>query len=134
LISNPTVLCTRFILLSHYFSLVTQFDIRSYDPVVQALSPLRDAGHLTTFKNGSLVQGAVTVVGTGNTPLDKVLAAAPRDLFYDAHIQDIKDTPPAEGVEWGPEIAPMASANFPDVNGIAGEVSIKSFSLFFAKH
>ncbi|EKM75038.1 hypothetical protein AGABI1DRAFT_116609 [Agaricus bisporus var. burnettii JB137-S8] len=94
---------------------------QSYGPVLQALSPLRDAGHLTTFKDGQLVQGAVTAVGTGNTPLDKVLAATPRDLFYDAHIQDINDTPPAEGVAWGPEIAPLASANFPDVNGILGE-------------
>lgn len=102
---------------------------RSYGPVLQALSPLRDAGHLTTFKDGQLVQGAVTAVGTGNTPLDKVLAATPRDLFYDAHIQDINDTPPAEGVAWGPEIAPLASANFPDVNGILGEVNIH-FSFF----
>lgn len=115
----------QYVLLSPLISdLRPLFDLhsRTYNPVLQALSPLRDAGHLTTFKNGQLIQGAVTAVGTGNTPLAKVLAATSRDLFYDAHIQDIGDTPPAPGVEWGPEIAPLASANFPDVNGILGEV------------
>jgi hypothetical protein len=76
------------------------------------------------------------VVGTGNTPLDKVLAAAQRDLFYDAPIQDITNSPPAGGIEWGPEIAPLASANFADVNGVTGEVSgsFQTLLLFSKAH
>jgi len=54
------------------------------------------------------VQGAVTVVGTGETPLQKVLDADPRDIFYDAGLDSLPDS----GIEWGPDIAPLASADW----------------------
>ncbi|KAJ7848648.1 hypothetical protein B0H14DRAFT_2767643 [Mycena olivaceomarginata] len=47
----------------------------TYQPVHDALQALRAGGHLTTYSNGKLTQGAVTVVGTGNTPLASVIAA-----------------------------------------------------------
>ncbi|KAL1762012.1 hypothetical protein FB107DRAFT_254507 [Schizophyllum commune] len=89
----------------------------TYQPLLDALEPLRSAGYLTTFKDGSLTQGAVTVVGTGNTPLESVVAAEPRDFFYDANILTLYSTKPADGKEWGPEIAPLASCQWSKVDG-----------------
>ncbi|KAI5898382.1 uncharacterized protein SCHCODRAFT_02611921 [Schizophyllum commune H4-8] len=89
----------------------------TYQPLLDALEPLRSGGYLTTFKDGSLTQGAVTVVGTGNTPLESVVAAEPRDFFYDANILTLYSTKPADGKEWGPEIAPLASCQWSKVDG-----------------
>ncbi|KAJ6604742.1 hypothetical protein DFH09DRAFT_898749 [Mycena vulgaris] len=53
--------------------------------VLSALQPLRERGYLTTcISNGTCTLGAVTVVGTGNTPLDGIQALSPRDVFFDA--------------------------------------------------
>ncbi|KAJ7630992.1 hypothetical protein FB45DRAFT_979176 [Roridomyces roridus] len=44
--------------------------------VLEALQPLRERGYLTTCEaNGTCTLGPLTVVGTGNTPLDGILAA-----------------------------------------------------------
>ncbi|KAJ7151259.1 hypothetical protein C8R46DRAFT_1043411 [Mycena filopes] len=91
----------------------------TYAPVLAALQPLRAAGHLTTYANGKLKQGAVTVVGTGNTPLASVLASSPRDLFFDADIRQLYSTKPGAGLEWGPEIAPLASVDYGSVSSVA---------------
>lgn len=81
-----------------------------------ALEPLRKAGYLTTYfpANSSLVPGAVTVIGTGNTRLSDVLnqSAEVRDFFLDA---------PLAG-DWpdeitGPEVSPVASTDFAAVFG-----------------
>ncbi|EME43704.1 hypothetical protein DOTSEDRAFT_131753 [Dothistroma septosporum NZE10] len=66
----------------------------TWPAVVKALQPLRDAGYLTTF-NGSasgVTAGPVTVVGTGNTPLNQVQGVSPRDYFYDAPLQSLNST------------------------------------------
>ncbi|KAJ7152627.1 hypothetical protein C8R43DRAFT_1189580 [Mycena crocata] len=91
----------------------------TYAPVLAALQPLRAAGALTTYANGKLTQGAVTVVGTGNTPLASVLASNPRDVFYDANILQLYSTKPGAGLEWGPEIAPLASVSWGSVSNVA---------------
>ncbi|KAJ6529167.1 hypothetical protein DFH09DRAFT_1185355 [Mycena vulgaris] len=91
----------------------------TYQPVVNALQGLRAGGHLTTFANGQLKQGAVTVVGTGNTPLASVLAANPRDLFFDADIRTLYSTKPGTGLEWSPTIAPLASVDYGSVSSVA---------------
>jgi hypothetical protein len=52
--------------------------------VVQGLQPLRDAGYLTTYNEAGVTYGPVTVIGTGNTPLDQVQGKPVRDYFYDA--------------------------------------------------
>ena len=96
----------------------TKLACSTYQPLLDALEPLRSAGYLTTFKDGSLTQGAVTVVGTGNTPLESVIAAEPRDFFYDANILTLYSTKPADGKEWGPEIAPLASCQWSKVDGV----------------
>ncbi|KAK4895692.1 hypothetical protein LTR27_006173 [Elasticomyces elasticus] len=64
--------------------------------VVKALQPLRDAGYLTSFNGTAVTPGPVTVIGTGNTPLDQVQgignATHPRDYFYDAPIPTLGTT------------------------------------------
>ncbi|KAF2816432.1 uncharacterized protein BDZ99DRAFT_407226 [Mytilinidion resinicola] len=61
----------------------------TWPAVLSALSPLRDAGYLTTYDGTPTTTGPVTVIGTGNTPLDLIQAAHPtpqnpRFAFYDA--------------------------------------------------
>ncbi|KAK4542247.1 hypothetical protein LTR36_006900 [Oleoguttula mirabilis] len=65
--------------------------------VVRALEPLRAAGYLTTYNGTAVTAGPVTVVGTGNTPLDQVQGvnatpANPRDYFYDAPLAFLNTT------------------------------------------
>lgn len=62
-----------------------------------------------------MVPGPLTIVGTGETDLSLVLASSPRYIFYDAPLIRI-DQPiiSSEGktIEWGPEIAPIASSKW----------------------
>jgi hypothetical protein len=53
--------------------------------VVSQLSPLRDRGHLTYFNGTGVINGAITVVATGNAPFDLLTANTTyRDIFFDA--------------------------------------------------
>ncbi|KAF2646724.1 hypothetical protein P280DRAFT_464910 [Massarina eburnea CBS 473.64] len=52
--------------------------------VLSALEPLRTGGWLSSYDGTTFTSRAVTVIGTGNTPLGLVQAAVPRDAFYDA--------------------------------------------------
>jgi hypothetical protein len=80
--------------------------------VVEALQPLRDAGYLTTLQNNkTLIPGAVTVIGTGNMPLNLVAPVANRDYFIDGQL----DSPVFADLT--PLIAPFASASFRDTLG-----------------
>ncbi|KAJ1311676.1 hypothetical protein OPQ81_010150 [Rhizoctonia solani] len=58
--------------------------------VIKQLEPLREGGWLSYWdaEGGVLRSGAVTVVGTGNTPFDQIQAHTTpnRDAFYDAPI------------------------------------------------
>jgi hypothetical protein len=78
--------------------------------VLRALEPLRSKGYLTTFENGTLKQSAVTAVGTGNTPLDGVLALEPRDLFFDAPLTGLGTNP--ANATWSVNISPIASTDY----------------------
>jgi hypothetical protein len=80
--------------------------------VLKALEPLRAAGKLTTFTGGTLTKRDVTVVGTGNTPLDGVKALATRDIFFDAPAGDL-----SASADWAPTLSPLASADFKSVLG-----------------
>jgi hypothetical protein len=80
--------------------------------VIKALQPLRAAGYLTTFNGTGVTPGPVTVVGTGNTPLDQVQGVGnvthPRDYFYDAPI-------PTLGTTFSnitADVSPIASTDF----------------------
>ena len=66
----------------------------TWPAVIKALQPLRDAGYLTTFNGtaGGVTAGPVTVIGTGNTPLNQVQGVSPRDYFYDAPLATLNST------------------------------------------
>ncbi|KAF2280009.1 uncharacterized protein EI97DRAFT_498301 [Westerdykella ornata] len=59
----------------------------TWPAVLAALQPLRAHGYLTTYNltSGTWTDSAITVIGTGNTPLDLVRGAqGVRDAFWDA--------------------------------------------------
>ncbi|KAH8887224.1 hypothetical protein GQ53DRAFT_809236 [Thozetella sp. PMI_491] len=76
--------------------------------VVKALAPLRTAGYLSTVNGNTTTSGPVTVVGTGNTPLDQVQGVSPRDFFWDAPIPTLNST----FSNITKEISPIASTDF----------------------
>lgn len=78
--------------------------------VLKALEPLRSKGYLTTFANGTLSTSAITVVGTGNSPLEGVKALEPRDYFFDAPLTQLTD--PSLNTTWGPSLSPIASTDW----------------------
>ncbi|PGH27206.1 hypothetical protein AJ80_01163 [Polytolypa hystricis UAMH7299] len=102
-------------------------DIKSPGPetwphVVSALQPLRDAGYLTTVTNNkTLTPGPVTVIGTGNTPLDQIISAADRDYFFDAPLAEMVDD--ETGSKWSPLISPIASTS---LEATVGQVAMAS--------
>ncbi|PYH48849.1 uncharacterized protein BP01DRAFT_353150 [Aspergillus saccharolyticus JOP 1030-1] len=80
------------------------------DAVIKALEPLRARGYLTTLKdNTTITQGPVTVIGTGNTPLDLVGPVANRDYFFDAPLDQLDESPFNEITGL---ISPIASTSF----------------------
>ena len=65
----------------------------TFPAVVAALQPLRNGGWLTGVdEDGNVQQGPVTVIGTGNTPLNQVQGVLPRDFFYDARLDLLNST------------------------------------------
>ncbi|KAF8078538.1 hypothetical protein FPV67DRAFT_1688677 [Lyophyllum atratum] len=86
--------------------------------VLKALEPLRTAHYLTTHSQGVLIQSAVTVVGTGNTPLEGIKALSPRDIFFDAPLAGLTDT--TSNTTWDITLAPLASVNYEAVVGWDG--------------
>lgn len=113
-------------------------------PVLEALQPLRDLNYLTTFENGTLSPSAVTAVGTGNTPLDGILALSPRYLFFDAPLDGgclllhssclFSDIPPAalfanSSVTYDVNLSPMASTDYGPAVGWSGIGNISESQL-----
>ena len=80
----------------------------TFPAAIQALQPLRDAGYLTTFNGTGVTPGPVTVIGTGNTPLDQVQGVSPRDYFYDANLAMLGTTL----TNITSDVSPIASAQF----------------------
>ncbi|KAL7285194.1 hypothetical protein ACG7TL_000287 [Trametes sanguinea] len=77
--------------------------------ILKAFQPLREAGYLTTFANGTLTTSAITVVGTGNSPLEQVKALDPRD-YFDAPLTQLTD--PSLNTTWDPTLSPLASTDY----------------------
>jgi hypothetical protein len=65
---------------------------KTFPYVVKALEPLRAGGWLTTYNGTGVTPGAVTVIGTGNTPLDQIQGVKHRDYFYDAPLPYLDTT------------------------------------------
>ena len=98
--------------------------------VLKALQPLRDAKYLTnatgTGNDAVVTSGPVTVVGTGNTPIQYFVSnpgttASPRDVFYDAHLNMLSSTES----NITSAISPIASVDFAVV---FGEVVNRTFT------
>lgn len=65
---------------------------KTFPHVVEQLSPLRDKGYLTYFNGEKVINGPITVVGTGNTPFDLVTSTPTyRDIFFDAPLHYLAD-------------------------------------------
>jgi len=91
--------------------------------VVTALQPLRERGFLTTCQsNGTCTLGAVTVVGTGNTPLAGIQTLFPRDVFYDAPLTSLNAT-------FDITISPLASTDYEVAVGWSGIGNINQTQL-----
>lgn len=93
--------------------------------VVQGLQPLRDAGYLTTYDGAGVTPGAVTVIGTGNTPLDQIQNKKFRDYFYDAPIPLLETT----FSNITSDISPIASTDFAAVFGTVTGTKFNSTQL-----
>jgi hypothetical protein len=87
--------------------------------ILEALKPLREKGYLTTYlANGTLVPSAVTVVGTGNSPLTQVKALSPRDYFFDAPLAQLNNA--SFATTWDVTLSPIASTDYEVVVGWSG--------------
>ena len=105
-------------------------DVKTYGPdtfpaVIKELQPLRAAGYLTTVEDGAVLPGAITVIGTGNTPLDQVQGVGKRDYFYDAPLPDLGTT--ASNITAA--VSPIASVDFAEVFGTINGTSFNSTQL-----
>ncbi|KAL3467862.1 PLC-like phosphodiesterase [Aspergillus heterothallicus] len=64
----------------------------TWDYVVAQLAPLRDSGYLTYYNGTDIINGPITVVGTGNTPFSRVAENSTyRDIFFDAPLDRLVD-------------------------------------------
>ena len=86
--------------------------------ILDAFQPLRQRGYLTTFANGTLTNSAITVIGTGNSPLEQVKALEPRDYFFDAPLTQLTD--PTLNTTWDQTLAPIASTDYEVAVGWSG--------------
>ncbi|KAK3707349.1 hypothetical protein LTR37_012193 [Vermiconidia calcicola] len=64
----------------------------TFPHVIRALAPFREAGYLTTWNGTGVTMGPVSVIGTGNTPLDQVQGVSERGYFYDAPLPDLSSS------------------------------------------
>lgn len=103
----------------------------TFEAVISALEPLRKKNYLTTLQNNkTIVPGPVTVIATGNTPLNMVGPIADRDYFFDAPLDKLNDP---EYQDVTSLVAPIASTSFQETVGsvasdtgkILGEEQIK---------
>lgn len=85
--------------------------------VLEALEPLRKAGYLSVFANGTLTLNPLLVIGTGNSPLEPIKALNPRDFFFDAPLTEL-DVP--SNTTWSPELSPIASTDYGAAIGWSG--------------
>ncbi|KAL8889673.1 MAG: hypothetical protein Q9215_003083 [Flavoplaca cf. flavocitrina] len=62
--------------------------VDSLPVLMDQLSPLRDQGLLTHFDGSQMIQGPLTVVGTGNTNFDTIFNEKDRTVFFDAPLDN----------------------------------------------
>ena len=62
--------------------------------VVEQLSSLWERGYLSYFNGEKVINGPITVVGTGNAPFDLITNSTRRDIFFDAPLNLLADDAP----------------------------------------
>ncbi|KAJ5134903.1 hypothetical protein N7526_006268 [Penicillium atrosanguineum] len=76
----------------YFFIDVKTSGAETFEAVIEALAPLREKGYLTTLKGGrTITNGPVTILGTGETPLDMVAPVKDRDYFFDGPLDKLND-------------------------------------------
>ena len=90
--------------------------------VLSYLSHFRSLNLLSTYDefSGNYTIRPITVVCTGNCPLSLVQAQYPRDVFYDAPLDQL------DNVDYGWEVAPMASMSLRKLFGSLGSLDLKN--------
>lgn len=64
----------------------------TWPALLEQLSPLRERGYLTHFNGTAVVNGPITVVGTGNTPFESIVSNSTyRDVFLDAPLDKVAE-------------------------------------------
>jgi hypothetical protein len=93
-----------------------------------ALEPLRATGYLSTWDSATSTfrQSLITVIGTGNTPVQNVQALGydlktPRDVFLDAPLSALRED--HQGI-YNATISPLASVDFGSAVGIGWMIPI----------
>jgi hypothetical protein len=67
--------------------------------VSSQLEPFRRKGYLTYFNGTDVIEGPITVVGTGNTPFDLLVSNTTyRDIFFDAPLDQMADN--TQAFDW----------------------------------
>lgn len=100
------------------WSILISLRSRALPFILKAMEPLRQRGFLTTFANDNLTEGAITVVGTGNSPLEQVKALSPRDYFFDAPLTQLNDT--SLNTTFDITLSPVASTDYGPAVGWSG--------------
>jgi hypothetical protein len=79
------------------------------------MQPFIDSDSLTYYEDGQLHTRAITIIGTGNTPIKRVINASRRYIFFDAPLVGLKSGFTIDGIhhEYHWSIAPMASSKWP---------------------
>jgi len=90
--------------------------------VVSALQPLRDRGWLTKVNGSTITGGPITVVGTGNTPLDQLTNVTSRDVFFDGPLGALT-------AEFTPSLSPVASGDFAALVGWDGRTPANDLTI-----
>ncbi|KAL9045562.1 MAG: hypothetical protein Q9214_001413 [Letrouitia sp. 1 TL-2023] len=77
--------------------------------VVSALQPLRARNYLTRYDGKKIIDGPITVVGTGNTPFNLVTSESANthaDIFFDAPLEIMWEGPPGKKAPQRPHPEP----------------------------
>lgn len=62
---------------------------QTWSLLIEQLRPLRERGFLTHFNGSDIIHRPVTIVATGDAPFNRILEYAPRDIFYDAPLDNL---------------------------------------------
>ncbi|CAG8388631.1 unnamed protein product [Penicillium salamii] len=93
----------------YFFIDVKTSGAETFKAVIAALQPLREKGYLTTVKDGTITNGPITIIGTGETPLELVAPVQDRDYFFDAPLSELTD---ARYANITGLVSPVASTDF----------------------